>query len=103
MTKLKDLADVLRSKNAGTFQITIDIIFENPEIYKRVKNSNAITKKLISKIYAVPEEQVLLIEYDVAYAIKITIPRKVSAGGIDDTDVYGAQQHAPLLDLEIPV
>ncbi|MFO0159088.1 MAG: DUF4387 family protein [Alphaproteobacteria bacterium] len=25
------------------------------------------------------------------------------AGGIGDTDVYGCQQHAPLLDVEIPV
>ena len=25
------------------------------------------------------------------------------AGDIGDTDVYGAQQHAPLLDVEIPI
>ncbi|WP_431272538.1 DUF4387 family protein [Dankookia sp. P2] len=27
----------------------------------------------------------------------------VPAGEIGDTDVYGAQQHAPLLDVDIPV
>ena len=43
-----------------------------------------------------------IIPYDVAYAIKITIPRLVPSGDPGDTDVYGAQQHAPLLDIEIP-
>jgi hypothetical protein len=27
----------------------------------------------------------------------------VPAGDIGDTDVYGAQQHAPLLEVEIPI
>ena len=34
---------------------------------------------------------------------KATLPRLIPAGDIGDTDVYGAQQHAPLLDVEIPV
>ncbi|MDD5196849.1 MAG: DUF4387 family protein, partial [Candidatus Omnitrophica bacterium] len=38
-----------------------------------------------------------------AWAIKITIPRAVASGGIGDTDIYGAQQHAPLYSLKIPV
>jgi hypothetical protein len=48
-------------------------------------------------------EDVLLTPYDAAMAIKATFPRLVPAGGIGDTDVYGCQQHAPLLDIDIPV
>ena len=41
--------------------------------------------------------------YDAANAFKATLPRLVPAGDIGDTDVYGAQQHAPLLDVDIPI
>ena len=40
--------------------------------------------------------------FDPALAIKITIKRPIDSGGIGDTDVYGAQQHAPLFDVSIP-
>jgi len=32
---------------------------------------------------------------------KITLPRDVVSGDVGDRDVYGAQQHAPLLDIEL--
>jgi CheY-like chemotaxis protein len=32
-----------------------------------------------------------------------TLPRLVPAEDIGDTNVYGAQQHAPLLDVESPL
>ena len=38
-----------------------------------------------------------------AIAFKATIPRLVPSGDFGDTDVYGAQQHAPLLDVDIPI
>jgi hypothetical protein len=48
---------------------------------------------------------VLSTVYDpaVALAFKATLPRLVPAGDIGDTDVYGAQQHGPLLDVDIPI
>jgi hypothetical protein len=41
-----------------------------------------------------------IIEFVPAHAIKATIVRPMCSGDIRETDVYGAQQHAPLLDLE---
>ena len=35
--------------------------------------------------------------------VLITIERRIASGAVGDTDVYGAQQHAPLLDVEIPI
>ena len=62
--------------------------------------SEPFTKGLIARLYHVNEGDVSIIEYPAAYSIKITIPRKVISGDIGDTDVYGAQQHAPLLEVE---
>ena len=49
------------------------------------------------------EEHVLFTPYDAAYAFKATFPRLVPAGDFGDTDVYGCQQHAPLLDVDLPI
>jgi hypothetical protein len=38
-----------------------------------------------------------------ALALKAALPRLMPAGDIGDTDVYGAQQHCPLLDVDIPI
>ena len=101
MAKLVELAKILRSKNAGPLYLTLDIMFDEKQAYERVKKSNKLTKQLISKLYHVDEEHVSIIDYPAAYSIKITVPRRVISGDVRDTDIYGAQQHAPLLDVEI--
>jgi len=102
MDNLVDLASILRSKNAGPLNITFDIIFSDKETFNRVKNSKVINRKLISKLYKVAEEDILILEFGVVNAIKITIPRKCISGDIKDTDIYGCQQHGPLLTIKIP-
>lgn len=99
---LGELAGVLRSKNAGALLCTLDVIFEHEEIYRHVRDSNVLTPDLIARLYKISANEVSIIPYDVAYAIKITIPRRVPSGHFGDSDVYGAQQHAPLLGIEIP-
>ncbi len=103
MPKLKDLVGMLRSKNAGAFEITFDIMFTDQAAYEAVKRSGVITPQLFARLYRVPEESVQVTEYDAARAIKGTIPRRAPSGSLQDTDIYGAQQHAPLLDVEIPI
>jgi hypothetical protein len=102
MAKIGDISVICRSKNAGPFLITLDVVFANQEVYEKVKASGVINPGLIAKLYSVPLDQVLFTEYDRAFAFKATIPRLVSSGDLEDCDVYGAQQHAPLFDVEIP-
>lgn len=100
---LKDIASVIRSKNAGPYELTFDIIFRDAETYRRVKELGLINRRLMAELYAMAEADVLnLVEFDPANAIKITVKRPRASGDIGETDVYGAQQHAPLLDLEVP-
>lgn len=102
MTKLYDIAKILRSKNSGPFEFTFDIIFDNEEDYMRVKNSGIINEDTISKIYNISKSDIMnIVTFDPARGIKITIARRISSGTIGDRDVYGAQQHAPLMNLEI--
>ena len=99
--KLVDLAKMLRSKNSGPFMITLDALFTLPETYFRVKTSGVINERTVRKLYNLgATEPISIVFFD--NAIKITFNRKVSSGTALDRDVYGAQQHAPLMDLLIP-
>ena len=103
MARLYDLASVVRSKNSGPFEITLDALFDDPAVYERVKNSGVITKALIARLYHVDESQVTtLVFFDLACGFKATFARKISSGTSLDRDVYGAQQHTPLANVEIP-
>jgi hypothetical protein len=44
---------------------------------------------------------VTVINYPLGRAIKVVVPRKIMSGDPGDRDVYGAQQHTPLLELNI--
>ena len=101
--KLYELAHVLRSKNSGPFAVTLDILFDDPKAYQRVKNSGVINKKSVAALYGIPESHITdFAAYDAGLGIKITFLRDTASGTVGDRDVYGAQQHAPLINLEIP-
>lgn len=92
---------MLRSKNAGPFYLTFDIIFQNEETYQKVVDASIITKEKIAKLYGCNIEEIELFLYEKVSAIKVSIPRKYPSGDLYDTDVFGAQQHVPLMMLEI--
>lgn len=102
MAKLKEIVKLIRSKNAGPFQLTFDILFDDPQQYNRVKKSGALSRGLISKLYHAPLEHVMFFFCDNALAIKASIPRPVFQGDLQDSDMHGGQQYAPLEDIEIP-
>jgi hypothetical protein len=101
MTLLGDVAHLIRSKNAGPFLLTFDVLFDSPATYDRVVRSDKLTQASIGALYGVPESSVALTFYPAANAIKATIPRRVPAGDVGDSDLYGAQQYIPLADVEI--
>jgi hypothetical protein len=103
MDRLVDLAVVLRSKNSGPFSITLDILFDNIDTYKRVRESGIICKEKIAELYQISVKDITeLVYFEKGLGIKITYNRKISSGTVGDRDVYGAQQHAPLFDILIP-
>lgn len=100
-TKLVDLARVIRSKNAGPTQLTIDILFDDRAAFEHARTSPNLTAKEIAKRYKMSAEDVKIIAYPPANALKIVLPRPIIAGTPGDRDVYGAQQHGPILDLAL--
>ncbi len=99
--KLWQMTKLIRSKNAGPFELTFDVIFKDSEGYTKVRDSGLISAQWVAQAYRLAPEAVAIIHYDAANAIKVTIPRPSISGDIDDSDVYGGQQHAPFVNLEV--
>jgi len=82
--------------------LTLDVIFRSADDYLRLKERNFFTPELIAELYhADPKDVFKIVYFDPAIAVKATMKRPVPSGGLGDTDIYGAQQHAPLLGLMV--
>lgn len=102
--KLGNLAAIVRSKNAGPYCITFDVLFDRDENYRAVSDSKALSAGSIAKAYGIDVSQVSsFFEIPVARAFKVTFIRPHAQCGEGETDVYGAQQHVPLMNMPIPV
>lgn len=99
--KLGEMAKLIRSKNAGPFNLTIDILFNNKKDYEAVIRSQALSSKRIADLYGLNEDKIQVYQCDMVQAIKISFNRLVSAGGLGDHDVFGGQQHGPLVEMEV--
>ncbi|MGB0751338.1 MAG: DUF4387 domain-containing protein [Gammaproteobacteria bacterium] len=100
MKALGDIASIIRSKNAGPFIVTFDIFFDDEKTFEAVKAAGLINRASVCERYGVSDNELLGFDfYSFARAIKFSLRRPVSAGGPSDSDVYGAQQHAPLVDM----
>lgn len=97
-----DLAVLVRSKNAGPFWLTFDVMFDNDGTYARVRDAEVINRSIVASMFRRDPKEVLVINHDAARAIKVSFPRPQSSGSKLDSDVYGGQQYAPLLSLTVP-
>lgn len=101
--RLRDLATVIRSKLAGPFRVTFDVIFDKPETYREVVATRAITRASVAALYGVRVEEVTsLFEVPMANAIKFTMVRRLDPV-FGPRDSHSAQQHVPLMEMRIPI
>ena len=106
--RVGDAASVLRSKNAGPFELTFDVMLKTEEVYMVVKDSGVLNQALIEELYNLrPEEVIWCGWFDRARAYKATIVRKrksqpKASGGFGEVDVHGSQQYIPLLQSVFP-
>ena len=101
---LPTLTKAVRSKNAGPDKITFDVIMKDRSAYDAVRRSGILSREAIQRLFNVPPERISdHVEFDPALAIKFTLYRTVPSGSLGDPDIFGSQQYAPLLGLEVPL
>ena len=104
MVRLRDIASVIRSKNAGPFELTLDILLKDDETFELLRKANVINPSSIAKLYRIPESDVIgIVYFPNARAIKATIVRPCASGALQERDVYGAQQHGPLVNFTFEI
>jgi hypothetical protein len=98
---IQEAARVIRSKNSGPYELTLDIMFKDQRYFELFREQNIINPKLIGRLYCIPQAEILgILYFEPAQAVKITMKRRIPSGALGDGDIYGAQQHAPLLEIE---
>lgn len=96
-----EAAQVVRSKNSGPFELTLDVLFKDRRHWELFRDRGLVDEELICRLYGVSREDLLsIVWFEPALAVKVTMRRRIPSGSPGDSDVYGAQQHAPLLAIE---
>ena len=100
--RLSDVADVIRSKNAGPFMVTIDLFFGNEQRYATARSSSLLTVDGVAAAYAVPADQVKGVWWDDRIrAAKVSLVRWSSSSDPFCSDLFGAHLHTPLAQAEL--
>jgi hypothetical protein len=101
--KVKDVAKVVRSKNAKPYRLTLDILFDRRDVFEYVRTTDALSVESVAAAYGLSSEAFTSsFVFEPGMAFKFTLQRPFVQGAIGDSDIYGAQQHAPLLEIDIP-
>lgn len=103
MKKLYEFTQLIRSKNAGPFIITIDIIFKDEITYKKVMSTGVLSVSNIARLYNVEVDEIKRHEVPLANALKFSYPRRHPSGDFLDDDLYGCQKHRRLVEIEVPI
>jgi len=101
MKKMLDIARVVRSKNSGPYELVLDIMLKDRSLFDTLRSSGQFSAKRVAQFYGIPESDIRnIVWFEPSNAVKVVMPRYIVSGAPGDSDVYGAQQHAPLLDME---
>lgn len=99
---LSNIATVIRSKNAGPFLLTFDVLFDSYSSYAAVWDGGSITHENIASQFDLARSDVRSIfPVPKGHAIKITLSRPRPQGSHGESDMYGCQQHVPLMNMKV--
>ncbi len=101
MLGMLDIARVVRSKNSGPYELVLDIMLKDRQLFDALRASGQFSAQRLATVYGVRLEEIRrIVWFEPANAVKVVMPRRIVSGAPGDSDVYGAQQHAPLLTME---
>jgi hypothetical protein len=101
MPKVSEVCHHVGSKVAGPFWVTIDLMFDGQENYDRYVGSSELSAESIGAVYGVDPKTVSLYPIPSMKGLKISYPRPVPQGGVEERDLHSGQQYAYLLDIEL--
>jgi len=101
MPKVSEVCRYVRSKNAGPFWITLDLMFKDRESFDHYAYSPALNAGAIAGLYGVDEKLIKHFPVVDLLVLKISYPRHTPQGGALERDMHGGQQYVRLLDVAV--
>lgn len=81
----------IRSKNAGPFWLTIDVFCHDAATFRRLCDEPRLGRDAIARLLHTPPDGIKTFKIDALNVIKISLPRPVVQGAVEDRDMHGAQ------------
>jgi hypothetical protein len=100
MPELGQIADKVRSKNAGPFWLTIDIFCGAQERFTHI--TRHLDNADIAARLGTLTEAVKRFDIPDLNVVKISVPRPTIQGTRDDRDMHGAQWANILAEMDMP-
>lgn len=100
MPDLREVAQKVRSKNAGPFWLTIDIFCGTAEAFDRI--SAGLDTAAAARALNADSQTVKRFDIAELAVIKLSLPRPVIQGAPEDRDMHGAAWAEVIAGLEIP-
>jgi hypothetical protein len=99
MPEVGEIAQKVRSKNAGPFWLTIDVFCADAQAYQRV--CKGLKDDAVARLFGVDRQ--LMKRFDIAdlYVVKISFPRPAVQGTRADRDMHGAGWACLLEEMQI--
>jgi hypothetical protein len=89
MTSVGEVAQKVRSKNAGPFWLTVDIFCGTAEAYETI--SANVSTSAVAKVFAQPESAIKRFDIPDIHVVKFSLPRPIIQGSRFDRDMHGSQ------------
>lgn len=99
MPLLRDLTRKVASKNAGPFQVTVDVFCGSPEAFGRV--GPGLDTGRVARLFGVAPQAMRRFDIPELHVVKFSFPRPVVQGSRFDRDMHGAQFATLLEELEL--
>ena len=99
MAELGEVAQKVRSKNAGPFWLTVDIFCGNPEAYEQV--CSGLSDEAVAVAFGVGTDVLKRFEIASLNVVKFSLPRPEIQGAPGDRDMHGASWAALLAEVSL--
>ncbi len=99
MTKLSDVVEKVRSKNAGPFWLTIDIFCGSAEAFERV--ARGVSTDRVAQLFKTETKALKRFDIPSLNVVKISLPRPAVQGTAADRDMHGASFAALVAEMTL--
>lgn len=101
MALLRDVAQYVRSKNAGPFWATLEIFCGSQEAYDKIRLSRNVSVENIARLYKLNAEDVQEYYLPNIHVIKYSFPRPFPSGYKYENDMHYGQQYRIIEEIEV--